>query len=149
MQLSFQSLNTISAAPLLSALHAQCFEQPWDEKAFSELLSLPSTAAHIVTNDDIPLGFCFYQITQDEAEILSVGIVPAKRGLSAGTALLAHGFKFLADRQVNRLLLEVSETNTAARTLYLKSGFTEIGRRKGYYREKGTRRDALMYEKLL
>ena len=34
---------------------------------------------------------------------------------------------------VRRLLLEVDEGNAAARRLYAKAGFYEVGRRQGYY----------------
>jgi ribosomal-protein-alanine N-acetyltransferase len=41
-------------------------------------------------------------------------------------------------------LLEVRESNEAARALYEKHGFLEVGRRRGYYREPSE--DAVLYE---
>ncbi|MEH6495338.1 MAG: GNAT family N-acetyltransferase [Pseudomonas marincola] len=149
MKLTFQLLDTVTAAPLLAALHEQCFDKAWTEKAFTDLLALPSTTAEIIMDGEIPIGFCLYQISFDEAEILTVGIIPSARGLSAGSALLARGFTYLADRDVKRLLLEVSATNSPAIKVYQKCGFSEIGRRKAYYREESGQVDALMFEKFL
>jgi lipid A disaccharide synthetase len=39
----------------------------------------------------------------------------------------------LAEEGTTRLLLDVAEDNTPARRLYVRLGFTEDGRRKGYY----------------
>jgi ribosomal-protein-alanine N-acetyltransferase len=43
--------------------------------------------------------------------------------------------------------LEVREANFAARALYEKSGFTEIGRRKSYYSHP--LEDAIIYRRIL
>lgn len=45
-----------------------------------------------------------------------------------------------------RIFLEVSVENAAARRLYARAGYTQIGRRKAYYAD-GT--DALVLEKWL
>ncbi len=41
------------------------------------------------------------------------------------------------------VLLEVRESNAAARALYEASGFREVGRRRGYYRDPAA--DAILY----
>ncbi len=44
-----------------------------------------------------------------------------------------------------RVVLEVGESNAAARRLYAGAGFAVIGRRRGYvHRADGTREDALV-----
>jgi len=44
-----------------------------------------------------------------------------------------------------RMFLEVAEGNVAARALYARAGFSEAGRRRGYYsRNDGSREDALV-----
>jgi len=46
--------------------------------------------------------------------------------------------------QARRVHLEVRESNTAARKLYERWGFREVGRRKSYY--SGPPEDALLLE---
>ena len=41
------------------------------------------------------------------------------------------------------LLLEVRESNAAARALYTKHGLREVGRRRGYYRDPAE--EAVLY----
>ena len=53
-------------------------------------------------------------------------------------------------RGARRIFLEVAEDNAAARALYAAFGYTEIARRRDYYRtQTGQRRDALVMEKTL
>jgi ribosomal-protein-alanine N-acetyltransferase len=63
-----------------------------------------------------------------EREILNVAVLPSYRRLGIASALLheelAHDAVFF---------LEVRESNEAARELYRRLGFLEIGRRKNYY----------------
>ncbi|MGZ8155124.1 MAG: ribosomal protein S18-alanine N-acetyltransferase, partial [Burkholderiales bacterium] len=45
-----------------------------------------------------------------------------------------------------RAFLEVRPSNTAARALYARSGFSEIGRRRDYYPAQEGREDAVVME---
>jgi ribosomal-protein-alanine N-acetyltransferase len=73
------------------------------------------------------------RIAADEAEILTLAVVPAvrRRGIAHGllTAALAE-FSRLA---IGSVFLEVSVRNTAAAALYASLGFTQVGERAHYY----------------
>lgn len=144
-----QFIGDVTAAPLLAVLHKECFEPAWDENTFYDLLTLPGTLAQILCTEEIPTGFILYQIIDIEAEILTLGVLPSARGRSIGFALMQNGFRHMEILGVQRLFLEVSETNIAAKDLYEKAGFSRVGVRKGYYREKDGRTDALILEKQL
>jgi ribosomal-protein-alanine N-acetyltransferase len=49
--------------------------------------------------------------------------------------------------KMSAIILEVRESNRAARALYSKSDFREVGRRRGYYRNP--QEDAILYAKRL
>ncbi len=66
--------------------------------------------------------------SQAEHEILNVAVAPPFRRLGIATLLLRYE---LRDDAVS--FLEVRESNAAARNLYSKLGFVEIGTRKRYY----------------
>jgi ribosomal protein S18 acetylase RimI-like enzyme len=51
-----------------------------------------------------------------------------------GRALVQHVLEALSARGARQIYLEVRESNAPARALYAAHGFTEVGRRKGYYR---------------
>ena len=125
---------------LMALVHEASFDEPWGEKAFADLLSLPTSVA--VVNDS---GFVLASHVADEAEILTIAVLPNCRRKGRGQALLKQLADELLLRGVLRLFLEVRVDNQAARALYARFGFKEIGRRKGYY--KGV--DALVMEKIL
>lgn len=142
----------ISAGPahagVLAALHAASFADPalsgpaWDEASFLSLLSMPGVEAFILTEDGEPKALSLWRHVLDEGELLTIGTDPAARGRGLGGALLRHGLPHLASRGVIRVFLEVAVTNTGAHGLYASHGFTNAGRRRGYYQHGGQSIDA-------
>ena len=70
-----------------------------------------------------------------EAEILNLCIAPEKRRSGLAEALLNTAVAELRRTRVDRLFLEVRESNTPAISFYEKHQFRETGRRPGYYRD--------------
>lgn len=66
-----------------------------------------------------------------EREILNVAVAPRFRRLGLATALLKHEIQ----KRMAHQFLEVRESNAAARTLYRKLGFVDVGRRVAYYQD--------------
>ncbi len=79
------------------------------------------------------LGWAGLLITAPQGEILTIGSVPAHRRRGIGTALIAHLVDHARTTGVTELFLEVREDNDAARTLYEREGFAQVGLRRGYY----------------
>jgi len=84
------------------------------------------------------------RLPPDEIEILNVATAPNTRRQGAGSALV----QALLNLPGRILFLEVRESNTAARELYSRAGFTVNGRRKNYYPALGipteSREDAVV-----
>ncbi len=72
--------------------------------------------------------------TPPEREILNLAVAPHFRRRGIATALLTHELKRKAVH-----ILEVRESNAAARELYRRFGFIEIGRRPNYYQSPSER----------
>lgn len=124
---------------LLAAIHAQAFDAPWDDAALAELLASPGVFA--AAEDD---GFILIRVVVDEAEILTLAVRPAARREGLGGRLVEAAVVRAAALGAERMFLEVAEGNSAARALYARSGFVEMGRRRGYYSHTdGSREDAL------
>jgi ribosomal-protein-alanine N-acetyltransferase len=129
-----------SVATRLAALHAEAFDAPWNAAAFATLLDQPGVAA-AETED----GFILIRTAAGEAEILTLAVLPRARRRGVGAGLLAQGVVCAIAGGAERLFLEVAEDNVAARALYARAGFTEAGRRRGYYgRPRGPAADALV-----
>ncbi|MDZ4062926.1 MAG: GNAT family N-acetyltransferase, partial [Brevundimonas sp.] len=94
---------------------------------------------------EAPQGFILIRSVADEAEILTLAVDPGARRQGLGARLVREGAAAAAARGAARLFLEVADDNPAALALYAGAGFTEAGRRPGYYaRPDGGRQDALI-----
>ncbi|MDJ0946223.1 MAG: GNAT family N-acetyltransferase [Kiloniellales bacterium] len=133
---------------LLAGLHRAAFDaqadaEIWDAEALAELLAMPGALALIAEAGEAPLGFVLGRVAAEEAELLTLGVRPAARGLGVGRALVDAMVFRSAALGARKVFLEVAEDNTAARTLYLSAGFREVGRRPGYYRRANRTLDAV------
>ncbi len=115
-------------AAALAAMHAQAFpHEPWDEASFVSLLGMPGVFGLI----DERGGFLLLRIVLDEAEIITIGVTTPRQGI--GQELMRAGLELISAYAVKVLHLEVAAKNAPAQALYAKFGFTQAGRRKGYY----------------
>ncbi|MBS7539680.1 ribosomal protein S18-alanine N-acetyltransferase [Ancylobacter lacus] len=127
---------TAEDAPALAALHAASFHLPWDTAEFERLLADRLSRGVVATDGPRgePVGFLLARGVWPETEILSIAVAPRRRGHGIGRQLIDHAFGRLAAEGFTTVFLEVEDGNIAARTLYERTGFREIGRREGYYR---------------
>ncbi|MFG1319640.1 GNAT family N-acetyltransferase [Xanthobacter autotrophicus] len=121
--------------PHLAALHARAFARGWGTDEFERLLSDRAVRAHVATPGPRrpPVGFILSHVVPPEAEVLTVAVVTDRRRRGIGRALVSHHLARLAAEGVSTSFLEVEEGNLAARTLYERLGYREVGRRRGYY----------------
>jgi [ribosomal protein S18]-alanine N-acetyltransferase len=134
-----------AAAGTLSTLHRLCFpEDSWDLGSIGQIMRIPGFFGRIGWIQDHPVGFALALALGEEAEILSLGVLPGYRRTGAGRALLASIRLEAQRRGIERVVLEVAVDNTAARALYAACGFTEVGRRRNYYHRAGCFVDALI-----
>lgn len=122
--------------PVLAALHALCFEQPWDQDALQTLVLAPGGfgCLSLDPTENAPCGFALGRVAATECELLSIGMVPAYRQRGWGAALIGSLVSEAARRGADRVLLEVAEDNRAAIALYRATGFEKVGLRRAYYR---------------
>lgn len=81
------------------------------------------------------LGFALWRDLGSEAELLSLGVLPAAQRRGLGQALLAAVTSAAKQAGAQKLFLEVDAGNAAARALYSKTGFERVGLRRAYYRD--------------
>jgi ribosomal-protein-alanine N-acetyltransferase len=116
----------------LAALHARAFTtpRPWSEGEFASLLADP--LAFLLVEGDA--AFLLGRAVAGEAELLTIAVTPEARRLGLGRKLVGRFIYQARLRGAESAFLEVAEDNAAARRLYLAAGFSESGRRRGYYR---------------
>ena len=120
------------------ALEADSFPlDPWSENLVGEGVSgsLPTVAYVVAEADGGFAGYAVLSVVDVDAELQRIAVTDELRRTGVATALLAAVRAVAADGGAERLLLEVREDNIAARLFYERHGFTELGRRPGYYRD--------------
>jgi ribosomal-protein-alanine N-acetyltransferase len=132
------------AAPL-ALMHAACFpDEPWDAAAFDRILFLTGVFGWLASAGDGPCGFLVARNLGDEAEILTLGVLPEARRAGVGRVLLDVLIGETGRVGLGSVVLEVAADNDAARRLYAACGFVQVGRRPRYYRRAATVADALI-----
>ena len=92
------------------------------------------------------IGLCVFQVVLDEAQINYFVIDGKFRKRGFGTYLMNYLIRRCENLNVNKLLLEVSQTNFIAEKFYRRFDFSTVGIRKNYYKDGS---DALLKEKKL
>lgn len=132
--------GSAETAARLAAIHAAAFDAPWTAAAFAALVDQPGV--HLIEAAD---GFILMRTVLDETEILTLAVAPAARNQGLGARLVSDGLDAAARDGAARAFLEVAEGNAAARALYARAGFVEVGRRPAYYaRSDRPAEDALL-----
>jgi ribosomal-protein-alanine N-acetyltransferase len=129
----------------LAELEARSVSHGWTEGQYRDSLEGEHPGLAMEEAGQL-LGMAFTMIMQDEAEILNIVIDRARQGQHLGSHLLAEQLQRLRSGGIQRVFLEVRESNAVARALYRKAGFVETGLRKNYYRCDTGREHAILME---
>jgi [ribosomal protein S18]-alanine N-acetyltransferase len=124
-------------AAAIATLHAASFHRGWSDGEIEHLLLDRHVVAHRATAGRHLAGFILSRLVEGEAEILSVAVAAAWRARGLARRLLDLHLRRLAGFGVRTVFLEVGEDNTPALRLYRRAGFREVGRREGYYQDRG------------
>ena len=92
------------------------------------------------------IGICVFHVVLDEAQINFFVVNQKYRKKGYGTHLMNYLIKQCEILNINKLLLEVSLTNTTAEKFYNHFDFYTVGIRTNYYKDGS---DALLKEKKL
>jgi ribosomal-protein-alanine N-acetyltransferase len=129
---------TVEDVPAVTALEAETFgADAWSADAVrSELTGERRTA--VVACDPGVVGYAVTMTAGDVVDLQRIAVAASYRRQGLARQLLDA---VAAD---SRMLLEVGAGNTAALAFYAGEGFTEIARRRGYYRDGS---DAVVMER--
>lgn len=103
-------------------------QSPWTLQQIERDMKLVNTEYLYLTEKQELLGFLAVQDLAGELEITQIAVKKDYQGQGLASQLM----NTLSDRS-EPVFLEVRESNKAARGLYEKFGFREVGLRKNYY----------------
>lgn len=119
------------------------FGEAWTIEQCRATLLLPGTRLVVARLHDQIAGFALFMTVMDTSELLLLAVDPDFHYLGIGKQLIREWERWAVDEGVDSLFLEVRDGNPAF-GFYQYHGFSEIGRRKNYYRgENGKNIDAI------
>ena len=92
------------------------------------------------------IGICVFHVVLDEAQINFFAVNQKYRKNGFGSFLMRYLIKQCQKLNINKIFLEVSNSNITAEKFYSRFDFSTVGIRKNYYKDGS---DALLKEKKL
>jgi len=129
----------------IAELEKICFSDPWSERSIASELDNKLAYWLVALEEETVAGYIGSQTVMDETDMMNVAVHPDFRRKGIAEALINTLIGSLKEMGSHCLTLEVRASNLPAIALYEKLGFSEIGRRKNYYRNP--REDALILRK--
>ena len=131
--------------PQIAYLETVCFHDPWSEKSIASELENALSLWLVAVEGDEVIGYVGSQTVLGWTDMMNVAVHPDHRRKGVGEKLVLALEDALKAQESTCLTLEVRASNEPAKSLYEKLGFTEVGRRKNYYRNP--KEDALIMRK--
>jgi ribosomal-protein-alanine N-acetyltransferase len=119
------------------AIEQDAFPKPWTRELMERELKNPVSFPFIkrvkVNGEEMLAGYMVIWIVYGDAHILDIAVAPSllRRGIASG--LISFALRFMTERGVAVVSLEVRRSNVAAIKLYEDYGFVEAYVRKMYY----------------
>lgn len=131
--------------PGVASLEKICFSDPWSERSIGSELENPLAYWLVTEIDGNVAGYVGSQTVLGETDMMNIAVHPDYRRRGIAEKLVLALVEGLKEQGSHYLTLEVRASNLPAIALYEKLGFSEIGRRKNYYRNP--KEDALILRK--
>ena len=116
----------------------------WSKKQWANEFKKEGTKIFGLLITNFVIGICAFQIVVDEAQINFFVINQKFRKKGFGSYLMGYLIKNCEKLNVNKIFLEVSQTNVEAEKFYTGFDFFTVGIRRNYYRDGS---NALLKEK--
>ncbi len=118
----------------IDVIERASFGDPWSLRSFSDSMTHSFVRINVVEVAGGVVGYSVVWLAGEESELANLAIEPGRRGAGLGALLLDAVLQEAHEEGALVIFLEVRESNAAARSLYARRGFHEVGRRTGYYR---------------
>ncbi len=126
------------------ALENAVYSHPWTQGNFMDSLQAGYDCWAWRLNGEL-IGYFVLAAAAGEAHLLNLSVSAAHQRRGHGGALLREAMRVAREKGAADLFLEVRPTNVAARALYARCGFRQIGLRRDYYPAQAGREDALVF----
>ena len=123
----------LSDANEIARLEEEAFSDAWTEKGILDTFHQQQAFVVVGEMDDKVVGYCIMYYVLDEGEIARIAVDDNCKRQGVGRAILNQVECICKEKGITRILLDVRESNGAARAFYRNYGFVEDGIRKNFY----------------
>lgn len=135
--------------PEVMRIEQRIYPWPWTAGNFVDSLD-SGYICKVALLAGVTVGYSVLMPAVDEAHLLTIGIAAEHQRKGLGAELLEKMMHIARVLGMQRVILEVRPSNTAALALYRQGGFRKIGLRRGYYpADNNAREDAIVMELVL
>ena len=118
----------------------------WSKNQWANEFKKEGVKAFALLLSNLIIGICVFHVVLDEAQINFFVVDKKYREKGLGSYLMRYLIKECKKLNINKLSLEVSQTNFTAEKFYNSFDFSTVGIRSKYYKDGS---DALLKEKKL
>jgi len=115
------------------AIESETFPTPWSYDAFKEELVNDKACYLVMEEEGKLIGYGGFWKILDEGHVTNIAIQEAYRGRGLGKRLIKAMMTTAKDMNIQRVTLEVRESNEIALKVYTTLGFYIEGKRSRYY----------------
>lgn len=126
---------TMEDGAAVAELEHQTFSDAWSEKSVLETLDQPNTICLIAEKAGRMAGYILVYTAADEAEIARIAVAEELKRQGVASSLMKELLLKCREQGIEKVLLDVRESNAAARAFYGKTGFREDGIRQHFYED--------------
>ncbi|MES2562705.1 MAG: ribosomal protein S18-alanine N-acetyltransferase [Pseudomonadota bacterium] len=127
------------------AIESVVHSHPWTRGNFADSI-VAGYECWMAECDGRCIGYLVLIVAADEAHLLNLSVAREWQRQGIGAQLTTWVLKLAREQRAQTIYLEVRPSNTAARALYGRCGFVEVGMRRDYYPALNGRENAIVME---
>ena len=118
----------------------------WSRKQWAKEFKKEGIKIYGLLSSNLVIGICVFHVVLDEAQINFFVVNQKYRQKGFGSYLMSFLIRHCKKLNINKLFLEVSQSNVIAEKFYSRFNFSTVGIRRNYYKDGS---NALLKEKKL
>lgn len=128
-------------------IEKSCFSDYWSKDLILSSFRQNYNFIKVLTFNELIVAYINFNIIGEDAELMSIAVLEEYRNRRYASRLMEAMFKICEENKVEKIFLELRESNLLAYKLYREHGFVNMGIRREYYTNP-VENAVLMYKQL-
>ena len=128
-------------------IEKSCFSDYWSKGLILSSFRQKYNFMKVLTFNELIVAYINFSIIGEDAELMSIAVLEEYRNRRYASRLVEEMFNVCEAKKVEKIFLELRESNLLAYKLYREHGFVTMGTKKDYYTNP-IENAVLMYKQL-